>query len=472
MPDTAISISNLTKVYKLYDKRIDRLKESLHPLKKKYHRPFFALKNVNLRVKKGEILGVVGQNGAGKSTLLKIITGVLSQTTGVCRVSSKVSALLELGTGFNPELTGIENIFLNGTINGKSRAEMEERLGEITAFADIGPFINQPIKTYSSGMKTRLGFALTIHMEPEILILDEVLSVGDELFRRKCYAKMEEFFNSGCTILFVSHSLSSINEICTKAVLLDKGEIILEGPAQFVTSHYQELLYASPGSRERVRNEFICLGRDEKKKLALVEAFDENMKTAAPKQEIEIQSTGSHQPLGQQPIFLPDFKPQSTIVTKNHDVDIDDIYLKTISGQKVNFLVYNDQYILQYRVKSNIDVKNVSFGINFKTDKGYLLSWAGSYSKQNREIHVKELVKGEEYLVEWKFICKFIQDKPFYFDVGVYATVNGEDQFLNLTRDAAVFKVQDIPEANFGGVVHFDTQLDFSFVDCREKDTK
>ena len=242
MNDISIKVDNLTKVYRLYDKPIDRLKESLSPVKKSYHREHYALKNVSFEIKKGETVGIIGVNGAGKSTILKIITGVLNPTEGSVKVNGKISALLELGAGFNPEYTGIENIYLNGTMMGFTRDEITERLDSILDFADIGDFVNQPVKTYSSGMFVRLAFAVAINIDPEILIVDEALSVGDVFFQAKCYKKFEEFKKMGKTILLVSHSLSSISKYCDKVILLNKGEKLAEGKAPEMIDLYKKLL--------------------------------------------------------------------------------------------------------------------------------------------------------------------------------------------------------------------------------------
>jgi len=185
--DIVISTRNLTKVYKLYRSPQDRLKEALHPGRKKYHKDFYALKDVNLEIRRGEVLGIVGKNGSGKSTLLKILSRVLTPSSGEFEVKGKVSSLLELGSGFNPELTGMENIFFYGTILGFTEEKIRGKLQEILDFAEIGDFVYQPLKTYSSGMKARLAFSVAINVDPDILILDEVLAVGDELFRRKCF---------------------------------------------------------------------------------------------------------------------------------------------------------------------------------------------------------------------------------------------------------------------------------------------
>ncbi len=242
MNEIAIKIENLNKVYKLYDKPIDRLKESLRITKKDYHKKHYALNNVSFDVKKGETLGIIGINGSGKSTLLKIITGVLTPTTGNVVVEGRISALLELGAGFNPEYTGIENIYLNGTMLGYTHEEIDEKIDSILMFADIGEFVYQPVKTYSSGMFARLAFAVAINVDPDILIVDESLSVGDVFFQAKCYNKFNEFKSRGKTILFVSHDLSSVVKYCDRVVVLNNGEKIAEGKSPDMIDLYKKVL--------------------------------------------------------------------------------------------------------------------------------------------------------------------------------------------------------------------------------------
>ena len=238
MPNTAIKVSHLTKVYKLYDKPIDRLKESLHPLKKQYHKDFYALNDVSFEIKKGETVGIIGKNGAGKSTLLKIITGVLTPTSGHVHVNGRIASLLELGAGFNPEYTGIENIYLQGTLMGYTHSEMEAKIDEILAFADIGDFVHQPVKMYSSGMFARLAFAVAMNVEPDILIVDEALSVGDMRFQQKCYRKFREFQESNKTILFVTHDTTTIINYCTHTIWISDGKKVDEGIPEIVCKRY------------------------------------------------------------------------------------------------------------------------------------------------------------------------------------------------------------------------------------------
>lgn len=240
--ESAIRVEHLNKMYKLYARPKDRLFEALGLSRKKRYTELYALNDVSFDVKKGETVGIIGTNGSGKSTILKIITGVLSPTSGRVVTDGRISALLELGAGFNQEYTGLENIYLNGTMMGFSEKEVDERLDAILSFADIGEFIHQPVKTYSSGMFVRLAFALSINIDPEILIVDEALSVGDVFFQAKCYHKFEEFKNAGRTILFVSHDLSSVAKYCDRVILLNKGVKISEGPPKEIVDLYKQLL--------------------------------------------------------------------------------------------------------------------------------------------------------------------------------------------------------------------------------------
>lgn len=241
MESIAVKISDISKVYKLYDKPSLRLKEALNPFHKSYHNEHFALDHVSLDIHEGECVGIIGTNGSGKSTLLKIVTGVLTPTTGNVQVNGKISALLELGAGFNMEYTGMENIYLNGTMLGYNKQEIEAKVQDILDFAEIGDFIYQPVKTYSSGMFARLAFAVAINVDPDILIVDEALSVGDIFFQSKCYRKFNEFKEKGKTIIFVSHDLSSIIKYCDRCLLLNKGKEIAVGSSQSVVDIFKKI---------------------------------------------------------------------------------------------------------------------------------------------------------------------------------------------------------------------------------------
>lgn len=239
--DTVIEIKNITKIYNLYNKPSDRLKEALFSRKSR-HTEFAALNDVSFDVRKGEILGIIGKNGSGKSTILKIITNVLTPTSGECIVKGKIAALLELGAGFNMEYTGIENIYLNGQMIGFSKEEMDKKLQDIIDFADIGEHIYQPVKTYSSGMFARLAFSVAISVDPDILIVDEALSVGDVFFQNKCYRRFEEFRDKGKTILFVTHDMGSVIRYCNRCVLLNAGKKVGEGKPQEMVDLYKRIM--------------------------------------------------------------------------------------------------------------------------------------------------------------------------------------------------------------------------------------
>lgn len=240
--DKIINIQNISKMYRLYEKPIDRMYEALSIKKKSLHTDHFALKDVTFSIDKGEIVGFIGKNGAGKSTLLKIITGLLTPSEGNIQIKGSISALLELGTGFNPEYSGIENIYLYGTMLGKSHDEVEKEVPSVIDFADIGEFIHQPVKTYSSGMFARLAFSVAINVKPDILIVDEILAVGDLDFQLKCMNKMKEMMLNGTTVLFVSHDINQIKRFCTRAIWLKNGELIEDGNVNVVSDHYLDYL--------------------------------------------------------------------------------------------------------------------------------------------------------------------------------------------------------------------------------------
>lgn len=231
-----IRVHNVSKTFKIYASPKDRLKEQI--FERKYHHEYSALSNISFEVQPGETLGIIGENGAGKSTLLKILSGVLLPDAGSVEVTGKVTGLLELGTGFNPELTGLQNIFMNGTFLGMTHDEIESKKDTIIEFAELGDFINEPIKTYSSGMLMRLGFAIAIHADPECFLVDEALSVGDAYFQQKCMRKIQEFKEQGGSIIFVSHDMSAVKTLCDKVVYLEGGKMIIQGDPKSVVDHY------------------------------------------------------------------------------------------------------------------------------------------------------------------------------------------------------------------------------------------
>lgn len=290
MEKGSVEVNDLSKVYHLYSKSSDRLRETFSIKKKKYSKDHYALKNINLSIKHGESVGIVGTNGSGKSTLLKLITGVVTPTIGEIKTKGKIAALLELGAGFNPEYTGIENIYLNGTMMGYTEEEMEKRVPAIVDFADIGEFIHQPVKSYSSGMFARLAFAVSINVEPDILIVDEALSVGDTRFQVKCIDKMRELQESGTTILFVTHAIEQIKRFCTRAIWIKNGEVVEDGEASQVVDLYDNFMKYGERKIEKVDNDEEFKVPESSDYLAVIQkvTINKNMFKSFEKLEVEI----------------------------------------------------------------------------------------------------------------------------------------------------------------------------------------
>jgi len=444
MSDIAISIKNVSKYYKLYNTPKDRFKEALSFRNKQYHKKFYATRNLNLDIKKGEVIGIVGKNGSGKSTLLKLITGVLQPDEGSIKVNGKISALLELGSGFNPEFTGLQNIFFYGTILGLTKKQMEEKLADIIAFADIGDFLNQPIKTYSSGMKSRLGFAVAVHIDPEILILDEVLAVGDILFKRKCYAKMEEFFKSGKTIIYVSHDANSIRELCNRAVFLTEGNILMDTDPKTVTNYYEKYLFSK--EPDKIKQEILNLNTA--KKITKKKSSNKEIIRSSSINVIE----NPHKETELEAYFIPDLKPKSTVVYKNYDVEITDLSIATLDGESVNVLISGEEYLYKYTVRFDIDAKDVSFGMQIKNEKGVAIT-ASSLKDFKQE--VPDIHKGETYDIAWRFTCNLLPN-IYYLNAGSSSIMNGEPVFLHRIIDAICFKVISPYPKRYSGLVHLE----------------
>ena len=419
--DIAVKLHNVSKVYKLYDKPVDRLKEALHPLKKKYHKDFYALKNINLEIKKGEVLGIVGVNGAGKSTLLKIIAGVLSPTSGRININGKLNAILELGSGLKPEMTGVQNIKLNLQINGIYE-DMEKLTQEIIEFADIGEHIYQPVKTYSSGMKARLGFAIATSTDPDILIVDEVLAVGDVLFQRKCYTKIEKLFKDGKTVIFVSHSTQSVIEFCSRAVLLYDREIIMDDTPKKVTDFYQKLVFS----------------KDKKK---VVEGIKEKRLKRENQKKDNVCSTNNE--------FIEGLKVDAITVNDNF-FDFQNIYLKNELNQIVNNIT-DGKYYIEYRVKAKKDLTDVYFGAQIKTLKGLIVS--GINSKEQLGITLKKTYSEEEFIIRILFENKLLAST---YIIMVFA--KWKDEQLASKDNAYMFKVQK-KEFNQAGIVSLNQKI-------------
>lgn len=368
----AIEVKDVTKIYKLYDKPIDRLKESLSVRHREYHRDFYALQGISFTVEKGQTVGIIGTNGSGKSTILKIITGVLTPTSGQVQVNGKVSALLELGAGFNQDYTGIENIYMNGTMMGYSKKEMDAKLPEILEFAEIGDFVYQPVKTYSSGMFVRLAFALAINVEPEILIVDEALSVGDVFFQSKCYRRMEEIRKSGTTIVMVTHDMGSIIKYCDKVVLLNKGEFIAEGSAGKMVDLYKKIL---AGQMEALRAEIESgtdFSGDKVVKEEISEQDGEAGGSGAGVGHSEEMNGGLSDGKPSKPVLMRDLLTINANREEYGDgrAEIFDLGLLDERGNVTNLLLKGEMFTIREKIRFHAPIQAPIFTYTIKDKKG------------------------------------------------------------------------------------------------------
>lgn len=338
--DIAIEVKDVQKIYKLYDKPKDRMKDAFGLGKnRKLYKPHYALKGVSLNIYKGETVGIIGTNGSGKSTILKIITGVLNPSAGEVNVNGRISALLELGAGFNQEYNGIENIYLNGTMMGFSEKEIDEKLSSILEFADIGDYVYQPVKTYSSGMFVRLAFAVAINIEPEILIVDEALSVGDVFFQAKCYHKFEEFKEMGKTIVFVSHDLSSISKYCDRVFLLNKGTLLGEGGPKEMIDAYKRVLVGQYELLDKHENDDLL--------------EDSELKNAAASA------------MGRADVLNPKLLEYGT-----KQAEILEYYVTDDSGVRTSAVLKGSEYTLHMKVRINEDLPAPIFAFSLKNVQG------------------------------------------------------------------------------------------------------
>ena len=362
MNSTAIKVSHLTKIYKLYDKPVDRLKESLHPLKKQYHKEFYALNDINFEIKKGETVGIIGKNGAGKSTLLKIITGVLTPSSGSVHVNGRIASLLELGAGFNPEYTGVENIYFQGSLMGYTREEVAQKVDEIIAFADIGDFVYQPVKMYSSGMYARLAFAVAINVDPDILIVDEVLSVGDMFFQAKALSRMKSLINnSNTTVLFVSHDIGSVKALCENAMFINQGKMELYGESGDVAERY-------------FSEKFELLQCNTNNNISIERNLDYSNE--------EFNKTSSFQRIQNGKATFTNI----VLLDKNHKI--------------INLAQFGRTVILRYYVEVFEDIHNLTFAFHIRDRNGVELIYDDTVLNSKQVISVQA---GESLIVDWEF---------------------------------------------------------------------
>lgn len=436
--EPAIRIQGLSKAYSIYARPHHRLLQGLLGARHKLYREFWALRDIGFDVARGETLGIVGRNGSGKSTLLQIICGTLSPTCGDITVNGRVAALLELGAGFNPEFTGRENVYLNGAVLGLTREEIDSRFDAITAFADIGQFIEQPVKSYSSGMYVRLGFAVAINVDPDILIVDEALSVGDEAFQRKCFARLQQIRDNGATVLLVSHSAGLVTQMCNRALLLDRGEQLLLGAPKHVIARYHRLVYAPPEQVETLRQELLH------------EGADTHGATAAAATHVPSDDPDAY--------FDESLVPQSTLHYPSRGAHILNPQLQTPAGDRVNVLRAGSSYVYVFRVKFDRPAFRVRFGMLIKTVTG--LELGGGVSAVPDEA-VESVSAQEEYEVRFQFRC-LLAPGAYFLNAGVVGVVDEGEEYLYRQVDAAMFRVMADPYRLSTALVDFDVRPEFT----------
>lgn len=400
---TALSVKNLSKVYKLYDSKNDRLKEVINPLKKKYHYDFFALKDVSFSVQTGETVGIIGKNGSGKSTLLKIISGILSPTAGSFKTSGTVSAILELGAGFNPEYSGIENIYLNGMILGFTREEMNARLDSIINFADIGDFINQPVKMYSSGMYVRLAFAIAINVDPDILIIDEALAVGDIRFQQKCYRKINDFREQGKTILFCTHDTGAILNLCSSCIWIDDGYIKEHGDPDEIVNKYHAFMHYDQNVNVGINTDTLSISE-------------------STSREIPWQGIKDCSFFGEGGAKITDF-----------------CFYAEETGKSLNVLKGKEKVVLGVKATTSSFIKAPLVGFNVKNNYGIVAFGTNTY-QENRSM--ESLNPGQTIEVFFSFTFPSLANGTYTVDLALADGTQEDHIQHNWNYDAFSFKIE------------------------------
>ncbi|MEM6904156.1 MAG: ABC transporter ATP-binding protein, partial [Pseudomonadota bacterium] len=359
--DVVIEARSLAKAYRIYKRPEDRLLQAIFRRKQLFTQ-FEALKGVDFTIRRGEAIGVMGRNGSGKSTLLQLLAGTLTPTGGTCQVHGRIAALLELGAGFNPDFTGEENIYLNAAVLGLSREEIDAKYAEIVEFSEIGDFLDRPVKTYSTGMYMRLAFAVAIAVEPEILIVDEALSVGDEAFQRKCFTYLHGLLERGSTLLFVSHAAVSVVELCSRALLLHQGELVLDDSPRRVVQYYQRLLYDKGTDQSALVEEIRAQAARE------ASAPEPSAQNPGPQpDELDPQDIDPNAP---EPYFDPGFISTTMNEYVPNGGRISDPHITTPSGKRVNHLIHGQRYTYRFRVDFDADHEGVQFGMYIRTKRG------------------------------------------------------------------------------------------------------
>jgi lipopolysaccharide transport system ATP-binding protein len=436
--ELAIRVSNLSKCYNIYDAPRDRLKQFILPklqrlagqTPQRYFSEFWALKDVSFEVRQGETVGIIGRNGSGKSTLLQLIAGTLAPTGGSVEVKGRIAALLELGSGFNADFTGRENVFISGGILGLAREEIESRFDEIAEFAGIGSFIEQPVKTYSSGMLVRLAFAVSVCVEPEILIVDEALAVGDEKFQRKCFARLDDLKSRGASILFVSHSGPQIIELCGRALLLENGKRVMCAHPPRVVRSYQRLIYAPDAAQAQLLQEFHAADMVDEPQGERIAGSALPANRTAPKPD---------------ETFDPDLVPETTTAYPVRGAEIERLQIQDINGRVVNLLRPSERYriIMSGSFLENFD--KITFGIHIRSISGTVIS-GQRYPEEGR--FAENLRAGSKFKIDFWFNMALSPD-TYFAGGGIWSATDAN--YVHRVLDAIMFRVQsEGPQSSFG----------------------
>ncbi|MCB0164748.1 MAG: ABC transporter ATP-binding protein [Anaerolineae bacterium] len=471
-----ISVKNISKMYPLYKDPRDRLKQSLwyatpRFLRRKqapiFFREFWALKNISFDVQQGESIGIVGRNGSGKSTLLQIMAGTLTPTLGEVHVQGQVSALLELSTGFNPEFSGRENIFMNGIIRGLSQTKIDELYDNIVAFADIGDFINQPIKLYSSGMAVRLAFAVQTFVPKDILIVDEALSVGDVAFQRKCMASMERFRDNGGTFILVSHNTQSIVQHCERCLLMVEGELLADGPAKMITDLYEKIMFSPPADARQLILNIKQTGwkhissQSSLNPIANSDNQAENGLAKLMPDKMPLTNYSSQQNSDLQDYFDPNLPQLDTMVYGNGAAKITDYFIKNMQDEKVNVLISGRYYRWIYRVQFFENKQDIHFGLLIKTKDGITLS-----PLTNKQLKTTVSFIPADMEIEVSFQLKLnLVSGVYFFNLGLATMENEELNYLHRLVDAGMIRVISPDSRQLTGLVYVEPEFDYKFIE-------
>lgn len=467
----ALEVRDVTKTFRIYERPEHRLVEFLSTKRMVRHTEFTALRGVSFDVGRGETVGIVGRNGSGKSTLLQIACGIVQPTTGSITVNGRVAALLELGAGFNGEFSGRENVYLNGSILGLTTSEIDERFDRIAAFADIGPFLDRPVKTYSSGMFVRLAFATAISVDPDILVVDEALSVGDEAFQRKCFARIEQLKDSGTTLLFVSHSAQTMIQLCDRVVLLDQGMLLFDGAPKAAVAHYQHLVNATDEAASAIRQKILSArggigtrphrgpnASTDHLGDARVVSGDDNADATTPRGTPSLRDDTPAQipksSIDDREQYNPHLVSLSATANEERGARINSATIRTLGDRPVNVLRMGKRYQIVIEALFSVDATDVSFGFMVRLPNGTAL--AGASTQRNREMRLTHVAAGATVLARFEFTNALLPG-TYFMNCGVRGRTGDTEISLHRIVDVLTFVV--LPEPQFVASGHFDLSV-------------